>query len=287
MEVINRVEAEAFVLSSAILLHTKESGRGVVNSYERAGKRAFATLHAVREDAKGGKVIGEGTLVSHQALSELVEQLAPERGLSFLPPEVLAVCATGLVWWRRPAPATVWFNTQDALGTKNGKTPHPGLVFAATATGWWVWAVKGSERPMPQTQLYQAPYYNVSSDGSICTGNADVPDGLGVTAIPGYEAAFWGSRFTHPNVADRRRLCAWPGGAEKLWLSLLAGRRRSFPEQALVEVKLDLAGAISRVAGRGGVRLARDASSASRPKTSRSRRWWSSSRSAMGTRQVW
>ncbi len=254
MEVINRVEAQAFSLSSAILLHTRESERHGVSSYGYGCKRAFATLHPVREDAKGSKVIGAGTLVSHQALAEVVEQLAPERGLNFLPAEVLAACATGLVWWRRPAPAKVWFNTQDKLGQRNGTTPQPGLVFAATATGWWVWAIKGDERPVPQTPLYQAPYYNVNAEGSICTGNADVPEGLGVEAIAQYEAAFWGSRFTHPNIHDRRRLCAWPGGAEKLWLSMLAGRRRSFPEQALVEVKLDLAGAISKVAGRGSAR---------------------------------
>lgn len=254
MEVINRVEAEAFVLSSAILLHTRESSRGSGHVYDSGKKRAFATLHPVRDDAKGSKVIGEGSLVSHQALGEIIEQLAPQRGLNFLPPEVLATCATGIVWWRRPAPAKVWFNTQDGLGQKNGTTPQPGLVFAATASGWWVWAVKGAERPARDSKLYQAPYYNVNSQGSICTGNADVPEGLGIDSIPGYEAAFWGSRFTHPNVHDRRKLCAWPGGAEKLWLALLSGRRRSFPEQALVDVRLDLDAAISMVAGRGSVR---------------------------------
>jgi PRTRC genetic system protein B len=253
MEVINRVEAQSFVLSAAILLHTQEL-RGAANSYDRGTRRAFATIHPVREDDKGGKVIGEGSLVSHQALSEIVEQLAPQRGLNFLPTEVLAACATGIVWWRRPAPAKVWFNTQDALGQKNGTTPQPGLVFAATAAGWWVWAVKGSERPTPKTRLYQAPYYNVNGGGSICTGNVDLPDGLGIDSIQGYEAAFWGSRFTHPNIHDKRRLSAWPGGAEKLWLALLAGRRRCFPEQALVELRLDLESAISEVAGRGGVR---------------------------------
>lgn len=252
MEVISQVEAKSFTLSNAILLHSRETRRE--DGYGQGGTKqsCFATVHPVRDDGKGGKVVGEGQLLTRGGLHELVEQMAPERGLRFLPPEVLATCGSGLVWWRRAAPAKVWFNTRDSLGQKVGVTPQPGLIFAATEGGWWVWAVKGDERPTPATKLYQAPHYNVNSAGAICTGNAELPKTLHVEAIAGYEDAFWSSRFTHPNVHEKRRLCKWRGGAEKLWESLLAGRHKSFPQGALVELGMDVATMIGRVAGKVG-----------------------------------
>lgn len=250
MKVISEVKATSFVLSSAILLHSKQSQQtdGYPNTAD--SQSCFATIHDVRDNGKGSKVIGEGRLMTRAALNDLVEEMSPERGLRFLPPEVLAVGGNGLVWWRRPAAAKMWFNTADSLGQSVGHAPQPGLVFAANERSCWVWAVHGEERPTPQTILCQAPHYNVNQNGLICTGNAELPKSLDVDSIAGFEDAFWNSRFTHPNVHIKRKLCKWPGGAEKLWGSLLAGRHKVFPQRALVDLNINVATAIQIVAGK-------------------------------------
>src|ERR1035437_2468687 len=99
--------------------------------------------------------------------------------------------------------------------------PHPGLVFAACSKVWSVWAVKGDHRPRPDSMLYQAPYFNVWDGGRICQGNVEVPDGTTAEKIDAWNAAFFNSFFTHPNI--HKNLAKYRGGAYKFWKDMLAG----------------------------------------------------------------
>lgn len=80
--------------------------------------------------------------------------------------------------------------------------------------------------------MYQAPYFNVYEGGGICQGNVDVPGSTSTNRIEAWNAAFFQSWFTHPNVHGN--LVKYRGGAFTFWRDMLDGRHHEFPEHVLV-----------------------------------------------------
>jgi PRTRC genetic system protein B len=222
----------ALLLTQAVLIYKGRSG-GVL-----------ATLHAV-EDVDGEAVIGAGKAVTPRAALDMARALGRDVGHGgFLPETVLYVDGDLLLWWLPPARRHVMFRVDAAHaeamgGQERGETvPHPALVFAVSSKLWGVWAVKGGARPTPATPLYQAPYFNVYDNGAICQGNVQVPTGTTAEKIEAWNAAFFHSYFSHPNV--QTKLVTYRGGAYRLWRDLLDGRHQRFPERALVPVNATL-----------------------------------------------
>jgi len=241
MEVVNNMGGQKAQVSHAVLIHGARSMYGV---------RRFATLHEVDVNSEGRPVIGAGVVADSAALEGVMGELAGRTQLEFIDPSILALSSSAMVWWRKPEQARVWFNTKgDALAGRTGVTPQPGLVFAATEREWMVWAVKGNERPTPDTPVFQAPFMNIWEGGAICAGQADVPKVIGPQSRAGFEAAFFNSRFTHPNIREGKKLVKWRGGIEALWVSLLDGKHEEFPQQCLVPLKLTVADVLKRGAG--------------------------------------
>lgn len=244
MQVISNMERRRVALRSAILIHSE-----LATDYT-GQERSFATVHEV-DDTEGQRpVIGAGRVLGAAEVDRALSMLNPARSLAFLPNTLLAASNAALVWWRPPTKARVWFSVRDEprMQDKTAITPHPGLVFAATPSDWFVFAVKGSERPDLETPLFQAPYMNVWDTGRICTGNANVPKSLLPEATKEFEAAWFESQFTHSNIHQKGRLLKWRGGPNAFWLSMLEGRRRVFPEKVLVPLKGTLATLLSGLA---------------------------------------
>lgn len=212
--------------------------------YRSASGGAWATLHDVHR-VDGEAVIGAGRPMTPRKaidLSRALRQRVAHAG--FLPANVLCMDGDLMLWWQPPARRHIAFRVDAAHagllgGAERGETvPHPGLVFAASTRVWSAWAVRGRERPTPQTPLYQAPYFNVSAQGQICQGNVPRPEGTTVEKIGAWNDAFFRSYFTHPNVAGP--LVRHPGGAYALWRELLDGRHARFPERVLLPVQSTL-----------------------------------------------
>lgn len=219
-------------LDQAVLLYHGRSGS------------ALATVHEVIT-VDGAPVIGAGRAMTAQAARELAEALLQRAAhCGFLPETVLYLQGDLLVWWVPPARRHLAFRvgTEQAEafgGCERGETvPQPGLVFAAASNVWRVWAVKGRNRPTPQTPLFQAPYFNVDGQGRICQGNVPVPEGTTVEKIGAWNDAFLRSYFTHPNVTGK--LLRYRGGAYAFWRDMLDGRFTRFPERVLVDAKTTL-----------------------------------------------
>lgn len=231
MRVVNEICTNKFVLQKAILIRSGEQ--------ESRGK-SIATIHGINVDDNGKPTIGSGKLLTSAGLSVLVKSFVPEQQMCFIEDRVLACGVEGVMWWKAPCTEMVWFNTRekdDGIGARGGKVHLPGLIFFAGANRkWYVFAVKGTTRPNLSSPLFQAPFYNVYESGDICTGNADIPNGVGIADIDGYERGFFQSRFTHPNIRSKGRLTKFRGGGGALWKSLLTGRRKCFPESSLVPV---------------------------------------------------
>jgi PRTRC genetic system protein B len=212
--------------------------------YRGAAGSALATVHAV-EEVDGEPVIGAGRAMtphSVQALAGALLKRAAHGG--FLPDNVLFLAGDLILWWLRPAMRHVAFRVSERdaglLGAveRGESVPHPGLVFAASGREWRVWAVKGAQRPTPATPLFQAPYFNVDAHGHVCPGSVPKPDGTTAEKIGAWNEAFFGSYFTHPNVAAK--LVRYPGGSYAFWRDMLDRRFARFPQRVLVPVNATL-----------------------------------------------
>lgn len=233
-------------VDAALLLHRSSGHNG--------RQDAFVTMHAVEHASSQDRpVIQAGRVVGMAELEQCLQIGGRGEGLRLLPPNLLAATKSHLVWWRPASPARVWFNVRDdeRLQNRTAVVPQPGLVFAASRGDLRVFAVKGRERPTEDTALMVSPYFNVWKGGKVCVGNADLPRHVRWDAMAGFEDGFFGSRFTHPNIHERNALVKWPGGPSAFWHSLLEGRHKAFPERALVDGKLTLAGLLADLNGGG------------------------------------
>lgn len=219
MEVMAGSTAQAESIKHAILLY-----------------ETFATVHDVTVKGVKQPVIQPGVLATKDGLMAALRALLPEsqRGTGLLPETVLATGVDHMVWWVKPAQREVWFSCKEIGGERHAPVPNPGLVMVACKAGWHVFAVKGKDRPTPETKLYQVPYFNVWRGGKICTGTARTPKGADRKKPTAWEDAFFGSFFTHPNIHAPEKLIA-KGSAFKFWMDMLDGRYQRFPEGMLVD----------------------------------------------------
>ena len=98
-------------------------------------------------------------------------------------------------------------------------------------------ALAKNKRPDATTKLAVAPFWNLSDNGTVCTGSMRRPDNASVAAISKWEKGFYESAFTHSNVG---RLTRHRGGFEGLWSELLEDQK-SFPLETLIALPQTLA----------------------------------------------
>ena len=211
-------------LQSAILVYTGD------------GRQAFATVHQVALDDAGQATILAGKAMTAVAVARLARRLTKRQEGGFVPPNLVYRDSHVLAWWVPPSRRQIWFRGDaEKLGAaeRSEVVPHPGLVFAVTAERVWkVWAVKGSERPGPETVLFRAPYMNVWDNHTVCAGNVETPRASDTERIEAWNEAWFRSYFTHPN--GTQKLVEYRGGAYAFWRHMLDGRHPDFPERVLV-----------------------------------------------------
>ena len=115
--------------------------------------------------------------------------------------------------------------------------PQPPLVWKVIHGSLSIRALAENKRPNAETKLAVAPFWNLSDDGSVCLGSMRCPESTSVASIEGWEKGFYESAFTHANVG---RLTRHEGGHDALWAEL-AGKRRTFPSEALIRLPQTLA----------------------------------------------
>lgn len=216
--------SEAIVhLVSAILLYGSQQ------------KIRLATVHAPEPNPNGGPpLLGEGQPVSQQFLDQLSRNLQSELPATWLPEHVLIWSQRLVAWWEPARIRPMFFSAESDGKTLDGKLyPHPPLLFAVRDRYLFVWALAENARPIPKTQLFQAPYWNTSADGSVCHGSMATPRQIEAERLAQWSEAYFGSRFTHSNLG--RTICRHPEGFLGMWRDL-AGRKR-FPIEYLIPKK--------------------------------------------------
>ena len=207
----------------------------------RGRSRGFVTWHEVRnEKSEGAPFLGEAQEVTTDFVHHLAEGLGTAIPTEILPENVLARTAETIAWWTPTIVRTMFFapHDPDAHKLNGNRFLQPPLVWKVKGKDLWVRALPENRRPVAETQLMIAPYWNVDGEtGWICQGSMRSPEDPSVNAIPFWERAFFQSEFTHHTGA--RRLTTHPRGFLGLWTSL-AGGWRKFPLKYLTPAKESL-----------------------------------------------
>lgn len=175
----------------------------------------FATVHTVRYDNEV-PLLEPGALVSIDAVRSLNKHLSPVSGLELLPPHVLAANSETLVWFEPPKERVMFYQANDPLLTQlsGSSFPQPALLFIAGHHSLRVLALDSDERPMAETRLYTAPYWNTNPRG-VCLGSTPLPASLSAQDTEGYSGGFFASAFTHGSNTLLYR--NWLGTMGELW----------------------------------------------------------------------
>ena len=215
-----------FVLQRALLIYGDGSG-------------AFATLHDVRGEKEGAPYLGPGQSLTTAFLRSLAHGLGVRMAPEILPENVLARTPDLIVWWTRAQHRCAFFGGGNEAAAKlNGLMyPHPALVFKIWGRDLFVRALAANARPLAETRLMTAPYWNTDSRACVCQGSMRVPEEVSAQSIAGWEAAFFASEFSHPSGAVR--LTKHPAGFVGLWSSL-AGTKGTLPSEFLADAKQTL-----------------------------------------------
>jgi PRTRC genetic system protein B len=102
-----------------------------------------------------------------------------------------------VVWFTEPGLKTVLYAKK--LSVKTGVYWVPRLLWKLEGNQLYVFAIK--KLVSKKDKLYNAPLFNISSNGSVCMGNTKFTDsGYDYQKIINkVELGFWGSVFTHTN----------------------------------------------------------------------------------------
>ncbi len=176
-------------------------------------------------------VVGSGSPISRKSLLDLCSIVMPtiKESPKFLGEDILGYSPTTdtLVWWKRPGTENLFFSQKDM---KSGKAPLPGLIFEVEHGHMSMWALKVKTRPTLNTELYNAPFFNVRS--SVCMGNTPLPG----TATPEnyleWEKAFFNSSFSGDWTPPLKGI-----KGKALWQSLVDKDIKEFPVKYLSPIK--------------------------------------------------
>lgn len=203
--------------------------------------RVYVTRHAARV-VDGAPTLLAGEPVTERQLAAFAAAAAKHAGQQGFVHERVIFAGSGIVAWWMPAGARhVWFKSDKPIGARSGPAHQPALLFIAQGDSRHVFALAENARPQRGTALFQAPYYNVYSSGSVCTGNVQIAKQPTAADVEQYEDEFFRSRFTHPNAAKLIQ----GGSIATLWRQLLDGAE--FPTDRLVALDLTVESAIQRL----------------------------------------
>lgn len=225
-------QGQSYSMTAAVLIYTDTGSR-----------HAFATRHFV--DIEGGQPrIKPGTPLSVADYISLVRALSPKDapGMRWNDTRILASGLGRLIWWTPPQKRSMFFSKSSANTSTfsgNGCAALPGLVFMATTApaALYVYAFRGADVPTAETQLCQAPLFNVWSRGKVCQGNALFPKDAEAQNPDPWMQGFFGSRFSHPNFTQKDRLILGMDPTD-FWKTHLASGADVFPEERLVDIPL-------------------------------------------------
>jgi PRTRC genetic system protein B len=215
-----------FELHDALLVY---QGRGT----------SFVTRHEVTLSKNAPPVLGPAHPLTVSFIESLIRSIGGNVKPEILPENVVAKGDRMISWWTPQQRRAMFYkNSEGKAKHLNGKVfPQPPLVWQVWEGSLRIRALIENKRPTADTKLAVAPFWNLSHNGSVCTGSMRRPESASVAAIASWEQGFYESNFTHSNVG---RLTRHKGGFDGLW-GALANRRVAFPKDSLIALPETLA----------------------------------------------
>ncbi|MDA3613532.1 PRTRC system protein B [Polluticaenibacter yanchengensis] len=141
-----------------------------------------------------------------------------------------------VIWFTKATQRELYFT--DNLGIPKGFANVPSMLWIAERNRLSVFAIGSNRRPTEKTKLYNAPFFNVYEDGSVCMGTVDIR--IKRTAsldefTNTWESYFFNSYFSHlmENYNPVKGNCV------TLWESLV-NSNEAFPMEILKKSKENL-----------------------------------------------
>lgn len=133
-----------------------------------------------------------------------------------------------IVMWYRPA-SKKRLNFSKALKIKDGCVVEiPAILYLVINDNLYLYALANNNRPVLNSKLYKAPFYNIYEDGNVCLGTAKVGKQKEKTfekEAERFERAFY---LAEQNGGNSSNHCKTPLG--KLW-PMLIKTGGSFPSK--------------------------------------------------------
>lgn len=209
MKAVAHLPFSTYRLDRALLIY-KRASSGSQDNARREDRvqppQAFVSVHDVEASEQGQPVLGVGRPATAEGARMLARDLLGQKPPGLIPPRVLAVGETGCSWYVPAGKREMYFHSksEDLRAASGEAVAHPGLVFAVDnrrgASMLRVFAFRKRGRPSLAARLYQAPFLNVSSNGSVCLGSTAVPGVTDPAAAPAWTEAFFASAFSHANA---------------------------------------------------------------------------------------
>ena len=216
-------------LSEAILIYRS-----------RHGNASYASTHPVEQGPKGAPVIMAGQPLTLEALGKVIEQLASSgkkkaSGFQWTHPRLLAQHGLMECWWTPARSRWMHFDAGDFKASMPAMQPP--CLWVRNKGQLYVYALCDSERPTPDSPVYQSPYYNVYLGGNVCQGSMPNVRKLSLDEV---EDAFFASVFTHPNPGNRKLTRSRLGNAAFWSQRLKAGTKSRFPLAHLIPMNMTI-----------------------------------------------
>lgn len=224
---VNIGQNRHFALHEALLVYRAS------DKHNSTAGDTYVTHHPIITNNGKKPELGPAKLLTMEFIQSLLESLGTEIPAEFLPENVIGRTDRLLAWWTPSQKRPMFFgNTQGDIKAISGKSfPQPALLWLAIDGHLKIRALKNNQRPLPETRLAVAPYWNLYELGGVCLGTMRAPKVSTVASIAQWEQSFYESKFTHGNVG---RVTRHPGGFEGLWKEL--ADKEEFPVDSLIEI---------------------------------------------------
>ncbi|XDZ54187.1 PRTRC system protein B [Flavobacterium tructae] len=148
----------------------------------------------------------------------------------------------GSVVWYTPVQKVSLFFV-ESLGITNGEVFVPPLLWKATKNTLYIYAMNTNKDLNEQTQLYNAPFFNLYKDGKVCMGTVSVNIKANCNLeefIKFWEQYFFNSYFSHL-IGDTSPV---KGNIIQLWQNLV-NTKKQFPMKSLLKNGLTIKNLLS------------------------------------------
>lgn len=225
---------EIFTPVKALVLYTnhKEDKGIYIESYDMDGQGKPINAHPLSQEecSQLAEVLQSSTQLKTTFLQP--KGIMPENVLYLNP------ASTGhAIWYTKTQAVDLFFKKE--LGIDSGKAIVPAMVWKASKNGIAVYAIKDKGRPKADTRLYDAPFFNIYEDGSVCMGTVDIRFDAHCALedfIRQWQLYFWSSKFSH--IIDGR-LSPIDGNIVQLWKEQV-NTGRPFPNEILSKKNLTI-----------------------------------------------